>query len=179
MDAFEHVVSEVLWAEGYWTRPSFKVELTKQDKVEIGRPTNPRWELDVIAYNGQRNELLMVECKSFLDSTGVNVSAFNGQNEADAKRYKLFNEPETLAVVSNRLIKQLTERGLIQERPKIQLVLAAGKVADRSRDSLRIHFDKMGWFLWDEAWLRNRLLRIADGGYDNSVAAVTAKMLTR
>ena len=179
MDAFEHVISEILWAEGYWTRPSFKVELTKQDKVEIGRPTNPRWELDVIAYNGRDNALLMVECKSYLDSTGVKVSALHGQNERDAKRYKLFNEPNTLSVVSNRLTEQLAKQGLIQENPRIKLVLAAGNVAGRSRDSLRKHFDKMGWILWDQAWLKDRLLQIAKGGYDNSIAAVTAKMLTR
>lgn len=179
MDAFEHVISEILWAEGYWTRPSFKVELTKKDKIEIGRPTSPRWELDVIAYNGRDNELLMVECKSYLDSSGVKISAFNRQNEKDAKRYKLFNEPNTLSVVSNRLIEQLGKLGLIQEDPKIKLVLAAGNVASPSRDSLSKHFDEMGWLLWDQAWLKDRLLRIAKGGYDNSIAAVTAKMLTR
>ncbi|WP_299874763.1 hypothetical protein [uncultured Sulfitobacter sp.] len=179
MDAFEHVISEILWAEGYWTRPSLKVELTKKEKAEIGRPSSPRWELDVVAYNGRDNELLMVECKSYLDSNGVKVSAFNGQSEKDANRYKLFNEPTTFSVVSNRLIEQLAERGLIQENPKIRLVLAAGKVASRSRDALSEHFDKMGWLLWDEAWLKDRLLLIAKGGYDNNIAAVTAKILTR
>ena len=121
----------------------------------------------------------MVECKSYLDSSGVKVSAFNGQNEKDAKRYKLFNEPNTLSVVSNRLIKQLAKHGLIQENPNTKLVLAAGNVAGRSRDSLQKHFEKMGGILWDQAWLKDRLLVIAEGGYDNSIAAVTAKMLTR
>jgi hypothetical protein len=31
MDAFEQVVGEILWREGYWVRTSVKVELTKED----------------------------------------------------------------------------------------------------------------------------------------------------
>ena len=50
MEAFEQVVSEILWMEGYWVRTSVKVELTKKDKISIGRPSSPRWELDIVAY---------------------------------------------------------------------------------------------------------------------------------
>jgi len=39
---------------------------------EIGRPSSPRWELDIVAYSGRDNLLLVVECKSRLDSQGVN-----------------------------------------------------------------------------------------------------------
>ena len=35
MDAFEQVVSEILWAKGYWIRTSVKVNLTKEDKQAI------------------------------------------------------------------------------------------------------------------------------------------------
>jgi hypothetical protein len=42
MDAFEGVVSEILWREGYWVQSSLKVDLTKEEKVAIGRPTAPR-----------------------------------------------------------------------------------------------------------------------------------------
>lgn len=87
MDAFEALISMLLRHEGYWTQPSFKVELTKEQKREIGLPSAPRWELDLIAYKGATNELLVVECKSFLDSTGVVFR--NGQFEPP-KRYKLF-----------------------------------------------------------------------------------------
>ena len=33
MDAFEQVVSEILWMDGYWVRTSVKVDLTKEEKV--------------------------------------------------------------------------------------------------------------------------------------------------
>lgn len=70
MDAFEQLVSEILWMEGYWVRASLKVELTKEEKKAIGRPSSPRWELDIVAYSGRDNLLRVVECKSYLDSRG-------------------------------------------------------------------------------------------------------------
>jgi hypothetical protein len=36
MDAFEQVVSEILWTSGFWVRASVKVELTKEEKRLIG-----------------------------------------------------------------------------------------------------------------------------------------------
>ena len=71
MDAFEQLVSEILWMDGYWVRTSVKVDLTKEEKVLIGRPSSPRWELDIVAYSGRDNLLRVVECKSYLDSRGV------------------------------------------------------------------------------------------------------------
>jgi hypothetical protein len=41
MDPFEQLVSEILWMEGYWVRTSVKVELTKEERREIG-PTRRR-----------------------------------------------------------------------------------------------------------------------------------------
>ena len=57
MDSFEQVVSEILWMDGYWVRTSVKVDLTKEEKVQIGRPSSPRWELDIVAYSGRNNSL--------------------------------------------------------------------------------------------------------------------------
>ncbi len=71
MDAFESLISMLLRHEGYWTTPSFKVELTPADKAKIGRESSPRWEIDLVAYKPSTDELLAVECKSLLDSTGV------------------------------------------------------------------------------------------------------------
>ena len=50
MDSFEAVVAAILNRQGYWTQTCVKVELTKSEKVEIGRHSSPRWELDVVAY---------------------------------------------------------------------------------------------------------------------------------
>jgi hypothetical protein len=42
MDAFEQLVSEILWMGGYCARTSVRVELTKEEKRQIGRPSSPR-----------------------------------------------------------------------------------------------------------------------------------------
>jgi len=128
VDAFERVVVSLLEREGFWVRSSFKVELTKDEKVNIGRPSSPRWELDVVGYRARDNELRVVECKSYLDSRGVAMAAFDGSNPKAAKRFKLFAEPQTRAVVLRRLEEQLLALGAIRPGPRITLCLAAGRI---------------------------------------------------
>lgn len=180
MDAFESVVGEILWREGYWVQASLKVELTKEEKITIGRPSAPRWELDLVGYSGQRNELLVIECKSYLDSFGVQFRAFNGGDEKLAKRFKLFNDHTLRKVVLNRLCQQLADAGLITNDPKITLALVCGKIVrNADRQQLREHFDQNGWLLWDEEWLKQKLQAMSTGSYENSPVAVVAKLLLR
>lgn len=180
MDAFEQLVSEILWMEGYWVRTSVKVELTKEEKRLIGLPSSPRWELDIVAYNARDNLLRVVECKSYFDSVGVRASAFDGSNPDHATRYKLFNKPELRRVVFNRLSLQLAQAGACRDAPEVHLSLACGKVRNEGdRAAIRAHFAEQGWDFWDEAWLRERLQRMASQGYENQVSAVVAKLLLR
>src|SRR5712692_6420980 len=146
MDAFETVVASVLQREGFWTLTSVKVELTKAEKRSIGRHSSPRWELDVVAYRGKDNELRVVECKSFLDSPGVDCSAFTGKNPAAAKRYKLFCDATLRRVVLRRLERQLVAAGFCPPAPTLKLCLAAGKIRG-DEDTLRAHFERKGWIL--------------------------------
>lgn len=177
MDAFESVVSEILWHEGYWVQSSFKVALTKAEKVEIGRGSSPRRELDVVAYSGLRNELLVVECKSYLDSKGVQYSAFTGGK--DAERFKLFTDETLRKVVVRRLCRQLVDAGLIREDPCVKFALICGKIIRKDRQQMLDHFIKNGWSLWDQEWLKQKLREISAGGYENSPVAVVAKLLLR
>ena len=127
---------------------SVKVELTKAEKRAIGRHSSPRWELDVVAYRGATNELLIVECKSFLDSPGVRCATFEGRNAEDAKRYKLFFDGNLRHVVLDRLKQQFVEAGFCSSNPTVNLGLAAGKI--RGEEGwLKVHFEKNGWRFWD------------------------------
>src|SRR5579872_1252040 len=110
MDAFEQVVAEILWREGYWVRTSFKVELTKEEKRAIDLPSAPRWELDAVAYRANENRLMVVECKSYLDSPGVRLRGFD-PDHPEATRYKLSNKPKLREVVFGRMCQQLVESG--------------------------------------------------------------------
>jgi hypothetical protein len=178
MDAFESLVAALLERKGYWTRTSVKVDLTKEEKRQIGRPSSPRWEIDVIAYKGSTNSLLAVECKSLLNSPGVRLSSFNGSSGRDANRYKLFNDEGLRKVVFNRLSIQLVESGFCPTSPEITLCLVAGNIFQDVKP-LQDHFKKNGWELWDADWLRNELEILAKSGYDNTVVAIVSKLLDR
>ncbi len=180
MDAFEQLVSEILWMEGYWVRTSVKVEITKEEKRQIGRTSSPRWELDIVAYSGRDNVLRVVECKSYLDSRGVLLRGLDGSDPKTAQRYKLFADPTLRAVVFERLKLQFAQSGACPADVKVQLCLACGRIAtDTDRSGMHTLFKAQGWELWDEPWLRERLTKMSNQGYENQVSAVVAKLLLR
>jgi hypothetical protein len=180
MDAFEAILAELLERDGYWVRKSVKVKLTKEEKIAIGRPSSPRWELDLVAYKGSNNELLVIECKSYLDSYGVRFSAFNSSSERHAKRFKLFNDNRLREVVFNRLVLQLESAGFYAPSPTIILCLAAGKVIRESdRYKIKEYFNSKGWLFWDDQWIRNRLKAITETSYEDSIATMVSKLLLR
>lgn len=178
MDAFENVVAAILQRQGYWTLTSVKVELTKVEKRAIERHSTPRWELDIVAYSGRENELLVVECKSFLDSPGVECGAFDGTKPAKAKRYKLFCDDTLRRVVLRRLQRQLVKVGFCARNPKVKLCLAAGKIRG-DEDWLRSYFERKGWVLYGPGYIYKELTKLCDEGYENSVAAIVTKILLR
>jgi hypothetical protein len=178
MESFEQVVATILDRAGYWVRTSVKVNLTREDKQTIGRPSAPRWELDVVAYSGRANELLVVECKSYLDSAGVRAASFEGPKAADETRYKLFSDESLRGVVLSRLETELVAQGFCPPGTKARLCLAAGNIHGDSA-LLRAIFEAKGWQLFERSWLIAGLEALATESYENSVASVVAKLLLR
>lgn len=178
MDSFETVVAAILRRRGYWTQTSVKVELTKAEKRRIGRHSSPRWELDVVAYSGRSNELMVVECKSFLDSSGVSSDVFRQKSPKSAKRYKLFFEPKLRAVVLSRLRQQFLQAGFCARRPSVVLGLAAGKVKG-SEILLEEALAEKGWRFFGPSKLREAVEELQGTAYENDVATVVAKILLR
>lgn len=177
MDAFESVVALILRRQGYWIQQSYKVELTRAEKRAIGRPTTPRWEIDLVAYKPRANEVLAVECKSFLDSPGVQ---FRDGKFISATRYKLFSEAKTRRVVLGRLARQLSSSGHCRARPKIALCLAAGKIWTGTNSvELIAHFRNRGWRLIGPHEIVRDLRKCIDADYENDVAFVVAKLIGR
>lgn len=178
MDSFESIVKTIFESRGYWVQSSYKVCLTKEEKREIGKPSSPRRELDLVAYKGSTNEILAIECKSFLDSPGVQIQSFTGGKGSD--KYKMFNEDKLREVVFRRMKIQLIEDGLCKANPKIKLCLATGKVTtQRDRDELEKHFSQKGWHLYSDKWIKENLLRLSESGYENEVSIVATKILSR
>lgn len=177
MNAFESIVARILSSEGFWTRTNYKVELSKEQKVKIGRPSSPRWDLDVVAYQPGPNVLWVVECKSYLDSFGV---AFRGFDPATGgtERFKLFNEETLRQVIFDQLVRQLGQEKLVHGSPEVKLCLAAPNIQKNSRDQLRSHFESNGWGLFEREWIVERLHGIAADGYDDSIVSIMAKLFS-
>jgi hypothetical protein len=93
MDAFEQVVSEMLWMDGFWVQTSVKVNLTPREKGSVGKRTMPRPELDIVAYRGRDNFLYVVECKSYLNSRGVTFAGLSGADAVTAGGISFFSTP--------------------------------------------------------------------------------------
>jgi len=105
MNAFEQIVAGLLKAEGYWTITGYKVNLNRQEKEDIGKYSMPRPEIDILAYKGGEDQLIWVECKSYLDSSGVKYSSFSDKNDAGYNRYKVFNNEKYTVIAGKALLK--------------------------------------------------------------------------
>ena len=101
-------------------------------------------------------------------------------DEKRAKRFKLFSDDRLRSVVFERLRLQFAKSGACRSNAEVKLCLACGHIAsDTDRTGLHKHFAQNGWELWDEPWLRERLQRMAQQGYENQVSAVVAKLLLK
>lgn len=178
MDAFEQLAADLFWDEGYWVRTGFKVDLTREDKLRIGRHSSPRWEIDLVAWSAQKNELLALECKSYLDSGGVHAAHFL-PGAKYAHRYKLFHDSELRDTVLGRLKSQCVERGLCSADAAVRLGLVHGHATSGNALRLKEIFEHSGWLLFGPCWIKSRLMQLAAGSYENSTAAVVAKLLLR
>ncbi len=137
MDHFESIISTLLEAEGYWVRRSFKVNVTKEEKRQIGKHSIPRPEIDLLALNFSKNEVLALEAKSFLDSPGVNLEQLREKHEVPEGRYKLFTSERYRMVVFSRLLSDLMACGMANSETNIILGLAAGKVYQGRSELIR------------------------------------------
>ena len=181
MDAFETVVASILQRQGFWNMANVKVELTKEEKRIIGRHSSPRWELDVVAYRGRDNEVRIVECKSFLDSAGVDCAAFNGTNPIFAKRYKLSATLRFAGSFFGGSKNNWLQQDFCREKPTMRLCLAAGKIrgGENEKAWLEHYFHKKKWILLGPDEIQKSLKTLRDSGYENNVAAVVTKLILR
>jgi hypothetical protein len=124
--------------------------------------------------------LLLVECKSFLDSRGVMLAGFEVGPNFAKDVYKLFNRPQLRTIVIRAVVRQLRSDGLIVgPRPKVMLALVAGKVYAQDEDALRRLFRKHRWLFIGPSEVAERIRRFATRGYEDDVATIVTKILER
>lgn len=179
MDHFESIISTLLEAEGYWVRRSFKINITKEEKRHIGKHSIPRPEIDLLALHFSKNEVLAIEAKSFLDSPGVKLAQLKEEHEVPEGRYKLFTSQRYRSVVLARLLQDLIAAGMANSRTTVSLGLAAGKVYQGQSAEIREFMEQKDWLFWAPEDIRQKVTELADRGYENDPAIITAKILLR
>lgn len=179
MDYFESIVKTLLEAEGYWVRSSFKVNVTKEEKRDIGKHSIPRPEIDLLALHFGKNEILALEAKSFLDSPGVKLVQLKEEHEVPSGRYKLFTSKRYRSVVLTRLLQDLIACGMANAKTKVSLGLAAGKVYQGQSALIREFMEKNNWIFWSPEDIKKKVTALAERGYENDAAIITAKILMR
>lgn len=179
MDHFEAIIKTLLEAEGFWVRQSFKVNLTKEEKRRIGKPSIPRPEIDLLAYQAAGSVILALEVKSYLDSLGVKVDDLKHEYDVPEGRYKLFTCSNYRKIVLARLKQDLVACGMVTEASTLQLGMVAGNVHKRRSEDLRQLLEGKGWLYWGPEDVAGKVRQLAEMGYENEPAIITAKILLR
>lgn len=181
MDYFESICKSLLERDGYWVYQSFKVNLSPDQKRQISdtKTTIPRPEIDLLALNTIRKEVIAFEAKSFFDSTGVHYAELNSCYKIPEGRYKLFTCPSYQKIVFDQLKTDLIDKKLITEDYFVRLGLIAGNVKKGDSDRIQELFDFMKWKFWSPTLVKEKVLALADEGYENNPVVITAKILSR
>jgi hypothetical protein len=99
----------------------------------------------VIAWKPSINELLIIECKSYLDSTGVRVEHLHGNDDVENDKFKLFNRAALRTTIVAALVRQLrAERLFIGDGPSVQFILIAGKIYSDHEARVRARCEEVG-----------------------------------
>ncbi len=179
VDHFKSIIRTLLEIDHYWVQSSFTVDLTLEEKRQIGEPSMPRPEIDLLALNFAMNEVLVVEARSFFDSPGVSLEELAEEYDIPDGRYKLFTSKRYRTIVFNRLLLQLCEHGMANANTKISLVLAAGNVYKDQTAAIQELFLTRDFVLWSPSDIKDKVIALAKTGYENDPAIITAKILLR
>jgi hypothetical protein len=179
VDYFEGIIKTLLEHEGYWVRQSFKVSLTKQEKRDLGKPSIPRPEVDILAFKPKENQVLAFEAKSFLDSPGVKLADLQESHETTKGKYKLFTCENYRKIVFSRMKQDLIDLGMGTTATKITLGLAAGNVYQSKTEEIRTLFKSRGWVFLSPEDIREKVTNLAAEGYENEPSIITTKILMR
>lgn len=181
MDYFESIAKTLLEDDGYWVRQSFKVNLTPAQKRQIAAEkwSIPRPEIDLLAFKASLNEVVVFEVKSYFDSGGTTLNALAAQDDIPQGRYKLFTCLNYRKIVLDQLRADLLASGLIDAKTQLRLGLIIGKVRKSDLDGITALCEQNNWVFWGPDKIRDRVAKLADKGYENEPAVITAKILMR
>lgn len=179
MDNFEALIRLLLERENHWTRQSQKVELSNEVKRSLGKPSMPRVEIDVIAFNPGRDEILAVEVKSYMDSLGVQAKQLIAEYDQPTGLYKVFTCKSYRSHIEEALLADFQKFGLATSRTKVKWGLAAGKIKKGDAPRIVQHFKANNWELWTPDRIASMARALANIGYENDPFVILSKLLVR
>ena len=179
VNAFEKIVGRCLEEYGYWVRHSVKVSISKQEKRDIGSFSMPTPEIDIVALNVKRNELLLLEVKSLLGSYGVHFDAVSGKDKEEGKRYKLFTNAKFIKAVTTQLRKEYLDQGLITQDTKISYGLAAGHIHSADEAKIAEYFAEKGWTLFTPTKIKESVRQLSEKGWEDDLVTMTSKLVLK
>ncbi|WP_158824127.1 hypothetical protein [Granulicella sp. S156] len=184
MDNFEGIIATLLEADHYWVRRSFKIDVTLEEKREVGKHSIPRPEIDLLALSYSKNEVVAFEVKSFLNSPGVRLADLQKEHDLQEGRYKLFTSRGYRKVVLARLKLDLISHGMANSDTTVKLGLAAGKVYQKKNEPpmtqsnlMREFLEKNDFIFWSPEDIRQRVKALAQRAYENDPVIIAAKIL--
>lgn len=177
MDAFEEIAGVLLENDKYWVRHSVKINLTKEEKVQLGKPSTPRPEVDIVAFDAKLNLIILFEVKSFLDSSGVIYEKVVENNENPTGRYKLLTSKKYQGIITKRLKSEWIAAGIINKKTKVSFGLIAGKIYKMREIELNNYFSGKNWFFWGPTILKEKLTALSQKGYENCIITIAIKLM--
>ena len=153
-EAFEDIVAVLLEADGYWVKRNVKIQIPSAQVVTLGL-RNGACELDLVALRlKEPQEVLVVECKSFGRSGGVDWKTFAPPTPPVTRkhRYRLFWDYAFQASITGLL----NTNGVTPSLPHVYCLASAATQAS-SHAQIQAHLHARGMRLFDRAWLMQRL----------------------
>jgi len=148
IEKFENIVATLLEEEGFWVRRGFKVNVSLEEKKQIGKQSSPRPEIDMLAFHLGRNEVLALDVKAYLDSPGAKLAQLQEVHEVPAGRFKLFTSERYRQIVLSRLKQDLVALGMANAETSVKLGMVAGKVNQGQSEAIREHMSERQWLFW-------------------------------
>ena len=179
MDYFENIVMKIIESDNKWVRQSVKVNVTKEEKRQIGKPSIPRPEIDIVSYQVCKNILEIWEVKSFLDSPGVRFEELKMKHDIPKGRYKILTSDKYREIVIKRLVNDWVEQGLILPDPIVKIGLAAGKTNSKDEPKIIDYFKERDWVLLTPNDIFQGLKKLENSQYENDPYIIASKIIFR
>ncbi|TAH40076.1 MAG: hypothetical protein EYC69_11740 [Bacteroidetes bacterium] len=153
--------------------------MSSEEKRLINKPSTPRPEIDIVAYDVNWDTVYLLEVKSYLDSPGVPYDEVAIEQKEQSGRYKLLTAKNYRNVLSASLKGHWLQQGLMGNKTKISFGLIAGKIYRGREQEMFEYFKKQGWLFWGPSIIRDKVMLLGGKGYENNAVTIAAKILTR